>query len=230
MSSPREIKSFLFFKPKDEKEPIIPLPSEVQRFFAEKFNAIRADDDKERGNCLMCARESINVLMNKEYKPKVISDSNAEFDEDFLDSALSKKKFSTLKEGNITKFIEYLKSDKHPAGSVFLADTEDHVYVIFKSFEKDLFIIDSDAHYYGLITNSESFRISSDVFLKDFSPEKLESSMSNAKEYGYYNYFFDSEEDSIRVFHIGQADISWKNLKESMLQNRDAPAVKHGFP
>lgn len=216
MSSLRQYPQFFGPSTSESKDKQVQFSSDLIDFFSSKFNRIRHEDDKERGNCIDCARETVNVLINdsKSYEPITISDSNATNDDSFLLSK-PKKKFKTTKEGSVEQFLEYLKNADHSPGSIFFVDNEDHDYVIFKSYENDLYLIDSDAHYYSLITNSESLKCPAKrVFPKKSKDESEEDEMVATREQGFYHYFYDVEEDVITVHHMGTAHPSWKNVVE----------------
>jgi hypothetical protein len=215
------LKGFFKVKP-DAKETAS--PEAVYDFFSEKFDPIRVD---ERGNCLSCAAEAAKVLMSDaEYKATTINFENATHDEEkIFEQAKSGKKFITSTLGESGKFFDYLNSKEQKPGSVFIANSEDHVCVIFKSFENELFLIDGDAHFYRKIQTLEDLSAPHELIVGDIDEEELEDALSTTRNKGVYNYFYDAEEGSITLYNMGTANECWKNLSKLMEKHAEQMKV-----
>lgn len=170
-----------------------------------KLNKIRIEE--ERGHCLSCACETAKVLMSTQsYIPKSINKTNAETYERSAihdDEKIIKKSFKATKDKNeINLLMDYL-NEAEP-GSIFIADNEDHVYVLFKSYQNQIYLLDSDAKYYTQINEAKDFSVP----IEDFYGYK------DAPKSGYfYDYFLDNEGGKVKLTLLNKkADESWNEI------------------
>jgi len=201
-------------------------PSTVDEFFSKRLNSIRADTDTKRGNCLSCACETARALTHPQsYVPKVINDDNADkYERTAIREAKSdsstpetakkvKKTFqATEKNNEIAELLTFLDKEAKP-GSIFITDTEDHVYVLFKSYKDRLYLLDSDAHYYSQINDEKDFKVPFEIFhgYRDLPPTGL-----------YHDYVFDNEGGEVELTLFGLADPSWDKVLEPLEHSKSA--------
>lgn len=202
----------------------------VEEVFS-KLNKIRDEKDTARGHCLSCACETAVVLQKPQsYVPKVINASNCVTDEENAKSAfgeeLKTKTFEPTDE-HMVKLLKYL-NEKAAPGSVFIADTDDHVYVLFKSYKNQIYLLDSDSHVYNQVNSPDDFKAPIEMVKNVNDHDYIE-----LKEEGFYNYFFDVEhtednEGGLELTLIGLAHPSWDNILEPFEKPKKAPPLSMG--
>lgn len=188
----------------------------LDRQLSKKFEDIRLESDIARGNCLSCSVEIAYLFMSSvDTKPTTITVENAMYDES---EALSEKlninaddirrTFTTrsCKEpaekevnDNFKSFMDFIKSQD--PGTVIIADDDDHVFNIFKSFDSKIYLIDSDSHVYKEVNSIEDFIMPAGTVRNDHD----------------HHYFLSQE--TIDLYVVGRADESWRQIFKSSLSS-----------
>lgn len=167
----------------------------------------------ERGNCLSCSVETANILKNDQtYEPIPITRSNANFSEvEALGEEVFKKAMRMTSASSLLREIR-----KRVSGYIYHVDTEDHAYVLFKSYNDNIYLLDSDAQIFKEIQDENDFKMPAGVMGED-----------------EYNYFDVNESGFVTVYPIGRADSSWHSNANSMGQDvfkdEETPSPKSNF-
>jgi len=197
-----------------------PLPTFHRRKAAEpevidfsKMDMIRPEGTA-RHNCLACAGETARILqLPQDAKVEIIEDRKNENDilgPNWLQKSTQFTAPASADEDPnrqaVKEFLAFFLAQK--PGSIFFVNNEDHAFVIFKSYNQNLFLLDSDSHYYRQIKTDD------DLYTKP--GDVIERA---------YHFFYDNDGGLVTVVPLEKpAHRSWKNNvgpeKESALRGK----------
>jgi hypothetical protein len=143
------------------------------------------------GTCLSCAAETVKVLMSPhDYKPAEIKPDNAKYHES---EVMCNEAYKTGQHYSTPQEL-FTALQKTEARNIFLANTEDHVFVIYKSNLNKLYLLDSAFHYFVEIKNAGNFIAPVNAVL-------------NGCEYNYFKG--EGERDTFTLYTIGKSHADW---------------------